>query len=157
MKKAFTLIELIIVIGILGILAAVVIPIYQSQAQKAKEATAKDHLRTIRTLIEIYAAKNDVPPGYPDNDITQVPLAVKFTEQLTLAADNGDEFRGSMFKFPQNPFNNKATVKIISNGVNFPSAPNQTSTFGWIYKPFTKTIRLNTSGVDSESVAYFEY
>jgi len=157
MKKAFTLIELIIVIGILGILAAVVIPIFQSQTQKAKEATAKDHLRTIRTLIEIYAAKNDVAPGYPDNDITQVPVAEKLTEQITLAADTGDEFRSSMFQFPANPFNNKTAVKIIPNAVDFPTKPEQTDTFGWIYKPATKTIRLNWSGVDSEKVAYFEY
>lgn len=158
MKRAFTLIELVIVVGILGIIAAIVIPTLQSHTQKVKEATAKDHLRMMRTLIEIYEAKNGVPPGYPDNDISNVPLAEKFREHITISeVAPPNEFRGSMLKFPENPFNNKDAVKIIPDLTDFPAAPEDIDTFGWIYQPATKTVRLNWEGVDSEGISYFDY
>ena len=157
MKKGFTLIELVIVVGILGIIAAIVIPTFQSHTQRVKEATAKDHLRMMRTLIEIYTAKNGVSPGYPDNDTSNAPLAEKFREQITVESAPAEEFRSSMITFPENPFNNKAAVKIIPDLTDFPSKPEQTDTFGWIYKPATKNVRLNWPGVDSEGISYFDY
>ncbi|GAH74356.1 unnamed protein product, partial [marine sediment metagenome] len=66
MKKAFTLVEILIVVAILGILAAIVIPQFQAHSQEAKEAAAKDNLRILRNAIELYAVQHGgVPPGYP--------------------------------------------------------------------------------------------
>ncbi|RKY11715.1 MAG: hypothetical protein DRP65_03460, partial [Planctomycetota bacterium] len=48
MKKAFSLVELLIVVAILGILAAIVVPEFQTYTQQAKEAAAKDNLRILR-------------------------------------------------------------------------------------------------------------
>ena len=62
MKKAFTLIEILIVVSILGILSAIVFPEFQAQAQQSRESAAKDNLRILRNAIEIYAAEhNDIP------------------------------------------------------------------------------------------------
>ena len=158
MKKAFSLVELLIVMAALGILAAIVVPTFQSYTQQAKEATGKDHLRTLRTIIEIYAAKNDgAAPGYPDNDILKVPTEAVFNEQITVEAAEGNQLKSSILKCPENPFNGKKAVKIIGNLEDFPSEPVQTDIYGWIYKPATKNIRLNYGGTDSEGVAYFEY
>jgi general secretion pathway protein G len=64
-KKAFSLIELMIVVSILGIMAAIVAPLFRDNIQKTKEAAAKDSLRILRTAIEAYAAKNNgISPGY---------------------------------------------------------------------------------------------
>lgn len=74
MKKAFTLVEILIVVAILGILAAIVLPQFQSHTQQAKESAAKDNLRILRNAIELYAAQHDgVPPGYPNGDTTASP------------------------------------------------------------------------------------
>ena len=54
-KKAFSLIELIIVVAILGILAAIVLPIFQSHSEEAKEAASKDNLRILRNMVQFYA------------------------------------------------------------------------------------------------------
>lgn len=48
MNKGFSLVELLIVVAILGILAAIVMPEYQSHSQDAKEVAAKDNLRILR-------------------------------------------------------------------------------------------------------------
>ncbi|MBN2180906.1 MAG: prepilin-type N-terminal cleavage/methylation domain-containing protein, partial [Sedimentisphaerales bacterium] len=48
MKKGFSVAELIIVVAILGIMAAVVVPQFQSQSTRAKNAVAKDNLRLLR-------------------------------------------------------------------------------------------------------------
>ena len=52
-KKGFTLVELLIVIVILGILAAIVIARFAGATKESKEANLKGNLRTIRAAIEI--------------------------------------------------------------------------------------------------------
>ena len=47
-NKGFTLIELLIVIAIIGIMAGVAIPLYQSSVRKANEAAAVSSLNSIR-------------------------------------------------------------------------------------------------------------
>ncbi len=149
MKKAFTLVEVLIVVAILGILAAIVIPQFQSHSQEAKEAAAKDNLRILRNAIELYAAQhNDVAPGYPDNDPSQSPGAVRF--YIVVVSDY-------LSKRPKNPFNDRHQIKAILNNEDFPTEPVNTDLYGWVYKAATKEIRLNWPGTDSAGVAYFDY
>jgi len=151
MKRAFSLIELLIVVAILGILAAIVVPQFQSHATEAKEAAAKNNLHILRAAIELYATRhNSVPPGYPDDDPSTVPAQLSFDAQLT-------ETGNYLHDIPTNPFNERYGTKMISNGEDFPTEPVQTDLYGWIYKPATKIIKLNWAGTDSAGVAYFEY
>ncbi|RKY09860.1 MAG: hypothetical protein DRP66_01190 [Planctomycetota bacterium] len=148
-KKAFSLIELMIVVSILGIMAAIVIPMFQDNIQKAKEAAAKDSLRILRTAIEAYAAKNNgIPPGYPNNDPTQTPAL--FGVMVHLIGN-----LQYLKEIPENPFNDDSVITVIDNGDAFPAEADGSS--GWIYQPATKNIRLNYPGADSEGVKYFEY
>ena len=61
--KAFTLIEILIVVVILGILAAVVIPQFTNAADEANNAGVRTQLQTLRSQIELYRAENG---AYPD-------------------------------------------------------------------------------------------
>ena len=57
-RRAFTLIEILIVVVILGILAAIVIPQFTDASQEAMEASVRSQLSTLRSQIELYNVQN---------------------------------------------------------------------------------------------------
>jgi prepilin-type N-terminal cleavage/methylation domain-containing protein len=57
-EKGFTLVELLVVMLILGILAAIAIPSFFNQREKAQDADAKSAVRTAETAMETYATGN---------------------------------------------------------------------------------------------------
>ncbi len=59
MRRAFTLIELMVVVAIIAILAAIAIPQYKNYQLKAKTSEARVNIGAIRTAEEAYAAEND--------------------------------------------------------------------------------------------------
>jgi type IV pilus assembly protein PilE len=78
-EKGVTLIELIIVISIIGILAAIAIPSYQSVTQKARRHDAEDALMGLRQAMERHYARNGTYEGaalagVPQIFATQTPI-----------------------------------------------------------------------------------
>lgn len=57
-KKGFTLTELIIVVAIIGILAAIAVPSYLGQQKRAARAEAYTNLESLRLLEEQFLAEN---------------------------------------------------------------------------------------------------
>ncbi len=149
MERAFSLVELMIVVAVLGILAAIVVPQFQGHSTQAKEAVATDSLRLLRGAIELYAAQHDgVPPGYENDDVTTPPSGLVFNRQLILE-------KRYLSEMPENPFNNLETIEIIGNTEAFPASA--LGGFGWAYQPATKTIKLDWPGADKSAIRYFDY
>ncbi len=61
-KKAFTLLEMMIVLTIIAILASISVPMYQAIVLRAKEAVLKDNLHGLRSVIDQYTADKKTAP-----------------------------------------------------------------------------------------------
>jgi prepilin-type N-terminal cleavage/methylation domain-containing protein len=98
-KEGFTLIELMIVIAVIGILAAVLIP-YTFRAQdRARETGVQNAARAIQTGLEMYASNQTKYPWYPTtaSDIT----------------DTNTGLAALVSPAPKNPFNGKGYLVDI--------------------------------------------
>jgi general secretion pathway protein G len=58
-SKAFTLVEILIVVVILGILAAIVIPQFTNASEEAQVGNCKSQLQTLRSQVELFRVRNN--------------------------------------------------------------------------------------------------
>ena len=91
----FTLLELMIVISIIIILAAVTLPQYQRTIMHTRETVLRNDLRTMRSLIDQFAAdKGRLPQSLDDlvsdGYMREVPID-PFTGQKDWAITNGED------------------------------------------------------------------
>lgn len=138
-RRAFTLIEVLIVVIVLGILAAVVIPQYTDASTDAKTSSLRTNLATIRTQLQLYKLQH--------NDTW--PLLTTFTNQMTLSSKadgttaaigtSGYTYGPYLLTIPNNPFTSTNTV---SAGAADSSA--------WYYDQATGVFRAN----DTANLSY---
>jgi general secretion pathway protein G len=112
-RSGFTLVEILIVVVILGILAAIVIPQFTSASESAKASSLVSQLQTIRSQIELYQVQHN--GDYPDlvTDWTQL------TEETNIdgeTPEDGDTTYGPYLqKAPVNSFQDSSTVVATFN------------------------------------------
>ncbi|MCP4593611.1 MAG: type II secretion system protein [bacterium] len=130
--RAFTLVEVLIVVIILSILAAVVVPQFSDASSDAKLSVLSANLQTIRSQLQLYKMQHS----------DTWPLLKAFTEQMTQAskADGTTAAPGTanypygpyLLSIPNNPFTDTNTV---SKGATDSSA--------WYYDESLGTFRPN--------------
>ena len=113
-RKGFTLIELMIVVAIIGILAAIAIPKFAQMLEKSREGATKGNLGAMRSAVTIYySEKEGTWPG---------DLTTSFTSYL----------------YPIPPA--KATPLGNSNAISAESTVPATVGTGWAYVTDTTSI-----------------
>lgn len=75
-KKGFTLVELIVVIAIIGFLAAVVFSSFGAARVKARDVKRRTEMRSLRTALELYYGNNGAYPSIGVDDTGYAPDAL---------------------------------------------------------------------------------
>jgi general secretion pathway protein G len=137
-RSAFTLVELLIVVIILGILAAVVIPQFSDASTDAKVSSLMTNLQTIRGQIDLYKLQH--------NGV--VPVLATFSDQMTKKTDvDGTvnatgKFGPYLQRIPNNPFTIGGTGNDVTNTAAAPSK-------AWFYDATNIIFKANDAGTTS--------
>lgn len=127
MKRfAFTLVELLIVVVILGILAAVVVPQFSDASDDAQLSTLTTNLQTVRGQLELYKLQHK--GKYPDLD----SFVAQMTQSTDADGDTGSDFGPYLQAIPNNPYNNKNDLAATLTGET-----------GWMYDETSGEFRAN--------------
>ncbi|MCX5708028.1 MAG: prepilin-type N-terminal cleavage/methylation domain-containing protein [Candidatus Omnitrophica bacterium] len=62
-KRAFTLVEIIVTVVIVGILATIGLPVYQNVLESSKQKVCDTNLLTLKKAVELYTMEHDIVPG----------------------------------------------------------------------------------------------
>jgi prepilin-type N-terminal cleavage/methylation domain-containing protein len=165
-KRAFTLVEILIVVVILGILAAIVMPLASGSALSAQESSLGIDLQLLKRFVLIYKVHHlEVAPGYPNGQTSSAPTQDAFIAQATLASNSlgetaaigtaGYERGPYMQMIPANPLNKLKTIQMLGNAESFPAEGDDSH--GWVYKASTGEIRPDSPGTDVNGKKYYNY
>jgi len=144
-KRGFTLVEILIVVVILGILAAIVIPQFTQASTEAKANSLCSDLQTMRSQIELYKVQhNDVAPAlatFEDQMCYCTNLAGATADPPSKQRDttNGFIYGPYLERIPDNPF---SVSTVADDVVDWGSA---VGTGGWEYDEDSAQIRANDS------------
>ena len=126
-RKAFTLIEILIVVVILGILAAVVVPQFTNAAEDANDAAVRTQLQTLRGQIELYRAQIGSDPTLIgitqwtqliENDYLMVAPMNPLTSSTSIAAEAAENL-GWVWRAKSDTNDTKALYAVDADGDEF--------------------------------------
>jgi general secretion pathway protein G len=124
-KSGFTLVEILIVVIILGILAAIVIPQFTNASTDARKNSLLSQLQTLRSQIQLFKLQhNDILPDLITGQWNQMLQKTNLggTVDTTAAGKYGPYLEST----PKNPLNQNATV-----------AASAAAGVGWVYNVTT--------------------
>lgn len=156
-RGGFTLVEVLIVVVILGILAATVLPQFTRADSDAKETALMQNLQTLRSQIELYKFQH--LSKYPADGTTNSTV---FRDSLVLSSDPdgttgaiGAKPLGPYFigELPANPYNGLRTITVVLTD----PLPLADDSSGWIYSSASGRIKANIAGtLSSDGVTKLE-
>jgi general secretion pathway protein G len=142
-RNGFTLVEILIVVVILGILAAIVIPQFSDASTEAKNSSLASDLQTVRSQIQLYKIQhNGDLPGFTNGVANSVTFTDAMTKYTTVAgavaatqAPASGVYGPYLQAIPKNPFDNSAAVAEGTTAAG--------SGAGWYFNTTTGAFQAN--------------
>jgi general secretion pathway protein G len=129
LNRGFTLVEILIVVIILGILAAIVIPQFSNASQISRANALMGQLKEMRSQIELFKLQhNDILPDLVTNQWVQLQSATNLSGAVDTTA--AGKFGPYVNKAPTNPLNTFSAVAAAAGGG-----------IGWVYDPTTGVLK----------------
>ncbi len=131
-NSAFTLVEILIVVIILGILAAIVIPQFSQASSDARANALSSDLQTVRSQLELYKVQH----------LDSYPAAATFVSLMTSRSNSAGTvgtdpnlfpYGPYLQKFPTNQFVSNTNAALVETGTSTPGAGN----YGWYFNTST--------------------
>jgi general secretion pathway protein G len=147
-KSGFTLVEILIVVVILGILAAIVIPQFTEASSEAKLSSLCTDLQSVRSQIELYKIQhNDALPGENNTALGGthtgtsgfVNALIDYTDidGVTTTSSDPNGYGPYLQKVPTNQFNDKNNIE---SGTGTPGG----NDYGWYFNTDTGAFHADT-------------
>ncbi len=179
-NQGFTLVELLIVVIILAILAAIVVPQFASTTDDAKVSALDSTLANMRAAIDLYYQQHGEYPGQntavpsgggctgtPGTGDASSPTtrATAFIEQLSMFTDSNGaacSISDGTFKFgpylkknilPKNPITQLGDVEIITTG-DLLMTGSLTPATGWKFDVTAGKFIANDTNTDASGIKY---
>src|ERR1035437_8524815 len=114
--RAFTLVEVILVVLILGVLAAIVLPKFSGATEDSRAAAAQSSLQHLREQIEVFKSQHgNTPPQ--EGALWTILLTTSSTTETTAPA-TGTNF-GPYFRIaPTNPWSDQTAASNAATDTN---------------------------------------
>jgi general secretion pathway protein G len=124
-RKAFTLVEILIVVIILGILAAIVVPRFAGASKEARRAALSQQLNSIRVQIQLYTIEHgdNRPPNLAGNN---------WTDLTTQTVFNGTNRGPYLPSIPVNTLNGFTNIAVVNTDPRF-GDPVAGANIGFVY------------------------
>jgi general secretion pathway protein G len=139
--RGFTLVEILIVVIILGILAAIVIPQFTNASNDARNNSVASTLQTLRGQIELYKIQHTDTPPDQANLVTLLTSKTDTTGNVTTATTGF--FGPYVQSFPVNPVNGSSAVGNAATAGN-----------GWVYTVTNNQYTISAMGTGGSALTY---
>ena len=121
LRRGFTLVELLIVIIIIAVLAAVAIPKFASSSGRSKDSSLKSNLKIVRNAIEMFRADTGLTPAtLADLAATTAPSGGGLNNSATATPFPTGSFRGPYIQaVPVDPVSGTSLTYTVTAGASF--------------------------------------
>jgi general secretion pathway protein G len=151
--KAFTLVEILIVVVILGIVAGIALPQMSDVTNVARETNLKENLSKIRVHLQVYRNEHNMFPD-PAHLGEQLTKFSDFQGNTAGARDTQHIYGPYIEQMPPNPMTKLATIREAASATE--SRPPGDVDGGWWYNPVTGMFfaDLTPGYVDASGIPY---
>ena len=141
-NKGFTLVEILIVVIILGILAAIVIPQFTNASTEARNSNVRSQLQTMRSQIELYKLQHkDVAPLLVTTGWTVFTEYTDIDGNVAAAKDATHIYGPYMNAAPINPLSASSVVAAAAGDDT-----------GWVYDETTGALSAMAGKVTADGI-----